>query len=285
MSAAAHPVTLLEESWPGLSFGRYRENIREGVEWPVQDDRHTLILHLDGRMERLESELEGSGSIRGGAIAGEVWSVPRGARYLTSAKGGVVTYAVVKLDVGATAKWLGARGSEFELDGFLGRYDPFLRQAVHQLGAMRSQSGDMARLGAHHTAQAIAAHVLTHYRSGKDRSAFKTRRRYELPHPAVMRLTDFIAANLGASIALHQLADVAGMSEHQLLEGFRLEFGTSPMQYVIEQRLRRAREQLAHTAKPIAQIAVECGFSSHSHLTKLFSNRLGINPSEFRRNG
>lgn len=284
MSAAAHPVTLLEESWPGLSFGRYRENIREGVEWPVQDDRHTLILHLDGRMERLESELEGNGSIRGGAIAGEVWSVPAQRRYLTAAQGGIVTYAVIKINPAAAIKWLGGRVTDVQLSGFLGRYDPYLLQAAIQLSDMLRSSGDLARLGAHHGAQALTAHILAQYQIDGQRTTFRQRRPSELPFPAAKRLAEYIADNLRQTIALSDLADVAGMSEHQLLEGFRLEFGTTPMQYVIDQRLRMAREQLLHSGKSIAEIAVACGFSSHSHLTKHFSARLGMSPSELRRN-
>ncbi|GLQ20438.1 helix-turn-helix domain-containing protein [Algimonas porphyrae] len=222
------PVALIERSWPGLVFGRYRENIRDGVEWPMQDDRHTIILHEGGRMNRLESELDGSGHIVGGAMAGEVWSVPQGRRYATSAQGGVVTYAVMKLDEARLREAMGSRSGPIELIGCLGRYDPFLLRAVERLG-------------------------------------------------------DYIADNLSQTIRLEDMATVAGMSEHQLLDGFALHFGTTPAQYVLRQRLRWVRSLLAETVLSITDIAFRTGFASHSHLTTRFRTEYGLTPSAFRK--
>lgn len=277
------PVPLVERNWSGLSFGRYRENIRGGVEWPILDKRHTLVLHLGGAMERLESELEGCGSIRGGAISGEVWSIPGDRRYATEAKGHVVTYAVVKFDPKVAAQWLGSRADQIEVSGFLGRYDPFLLQAVNALSRMAQSTGDLAALGSEQMARAICAHVLMQYRPAGDRSSFVPRRKSDLPYISVRRVTEFIHENLGETIRLRDIADVAGMSEHQLLEGFRTEFGTTPLQYIIEQRLRAAKALLARSAKTVTEVAHETGFSSHSHLTRAFGKRNGVTPREFRR--
>lgn len=277
------PVVLVERVWPGLSFGRYRENIRDGVEWPIRDERHTLVLHLGGAMQRLESELEGCGSIRGGAISGEVWSIPGERRYTTAAKGNVVTYAVMKLDPKAAARWLGSRADQLEISGFLGRYDPFLLQAANALSRMAQTTGDLAALGSEQMARAICAHVLMQYRPQSDRSAFIPRRASGLPFASITRITEFIHDNLGETIRLSDIADVAGMSEHQLLDGFRTEFGTTPAQYIIEQRLRAARSLLAQSSKTVTEIAHETGFSSHSHLTRTFAKHCGVTPAEFKR--
>lgn len=277
------PVALIERSWPGLVFGRYRENIRDGVEWPMQDDRHTIILHEGGRMNRLESELDGSGHIVGGAMAGEVWSVPQGRRYATSAQGGVVTYAVMKLDEARLREAMGSRSGPIELIGCLGRYDPFLLRAVERLGEMSGTSGDLASLGADHLAHSIGAHILMRYRADADRALSKVRRRNELPPQAARRLGDYIADNLSQTIRLEDMATVAGMSEHQLLDGFALHFGTTPAQYVLRQRLRWVRSLLAETVLSITDIAFRTGFASHSHLTTRFRTEYGLTPSAFRK--
>lgn len=277
------PVTLVERRWPGLSFGRYRENIRAGVEWPVLDDRHTLILHIAGRMERLESELDGSGRIQGGAMAGEVWSIPKEHRYATSAQGGVITYAVLKIDASALRQHIGTRGGDLDLIGCLGRYDPFLLQSTERLSEMSQTSGDLAAMGADHLARGIGAHILMRYAADADRAPLKVRRRSELPAQAATRLADYINDNLSGTIRLADMATVAGMTEHQLLAGFRQRFGTTPVHYVLTQRLRRVRTLLSESALTITDIAYQSGFSSHSHLTSAFKRAYGMTPSAFRR--
>jgi pSer/pThr/pTyr-binding forkhead associated (FHA) protein len=59
--------------------------------------------------------------------------------------------------------------------------------------------------------------------------------------------------------------------------------GRTPAQYIIQQRLRHAQRQLANTKRDITTIAIESGFSSHSHLTACFHKHLGTCPSAFRK--
>ncbi|MGB6228502.1 MAG: AraC family transcriptional regulator [Litorimonas sp.] len=276
------PVTLVERLWPGLSFGKYRENIQDGVEWPVSDERHTIIIHMDGRMDSMESELEGGGWINGRAMRGEVWSVPAGRRYVTAARGRTVTYGVLKVDESAMRDALGSRLGPVDLQGCLGRHDPILFRLAEGLGQMCGTTGDIARLGADHLAYGMGAHILTRYRQDADRAPRQIRRHNELPPKAALRLRDFIEDNLAEPLTLDGMSAVAGMTEHQLLEGFRLHFGTTPAQYVLDRRMRRARAMLADTVMSVTQIALCCGFSSSSHFATSFRKRVGCTPSQYR---
>ena len=73
-----------------------------------------------------------------------------------------------------------------------------------------------------------------------------------------------------------RIAAIADTSVHRLLIAFRRNFGTTPAQYVLTQRLRRARWRLLNSSQDIAEIAVSCGFSSHSHLASAFKRDIGI---------
>lgn len=99
---------------------------------------------------------------------------------------------------------------------------------------------------------------------------------------AARRLREYIHEHLGERITL---AELAGMTKHQLLLAFRKAYGTTPAQYVIQQRLRCAQRQLAATRKDIITIALDSGFSSHSHLTACFRQHLGCCPSHYRVRG
>lgn len=98
------------------------------------------------------------------------------------------------------------------------------------------------------------------------------------------QVQDYVAANLKQEIDLAHLAAVACMSPGHFLRGFRIALGMTPYRYVLEQRVAHARELLRTTGLPIADIAVECGFRTPSHLSAKFRARVGTSPSRYRAN-
>lgn len=101
--------------------------------------------------------------------------------------------------------------------------------------------------------------------------------------PAVRRrITDYIEAHLDKQISLADLAAIAGLSEFHLQRMFRASCGVSPHGWLLRRRLARAKTLLAG-ADPIAQIASACGFSSQSHLTRVFKTTTGTTPSAYRQ--
>jgi len=96
------------------------------------------------------------------------------------------------------------------------------------------------------------------------------------------KLAEYIECQLGGPINLASLIDLSGMRPHHFLAAFRCAFGTSPMQYVITERLRVARWLLRHTQDSISSIAAETGFSSQSHLTTALKQHDGLTPKQAR---
>lgn len=100
--------------------------------------------------------------------------------------------------------------------------------------------------------------------------------------PAVRRrLLDYIEAHLDSQITLSDLASIAGLSEFHLQRMFTASCGISPHGWVLRRRLARAKSLLAGS-DPIAQIASACGFSSQSHMTRVFRAMTGTTPSSYR---
>jgi AraC family transcriptional regulator len=60
--------------------------------------------------------------------------------------------------------------------------------------------------------------------------------------------------------------------------------GTSPYQYLLQQRVEQAKQLLKQTDRSIMDIALECGFNSHSHLSKQFRQLTGVTPKTYRVN-
>lgn len=65
---------------------------------------------------------------------------------------------------------------------------------------------------------------------------------------------------------------------------YRKMFGVSCMDDVIAGRIRKAREQLAYTEKPVSEIADACGYHNIEHFCRQFRQQTGTTPSAFRRN-
>jgi AraC family transcriptional regulator len=95
-------------------------------------------------------------------------------------------------------------------------------------------------------------------------------------------LFDYIQANLEQDICLADLARLSNFSEYHLCRIFKQSTGVSVYQYVLQQRVAFARQLLQRTDLKIADIALRCGFSSHSHLTRHFTKIVGVSPRHIR---
>lgn len=104
-----------------------------------------------------------------------------------------------------------------------------------------------------------------------------------LPTYQLNQVLDYINEGLAGEIKLADLAGLLGMSPFHFGRMFKQSMGISPHQYVIQQRIERAKHLLKHSDQTIIDIALECGFNSHSHLSKQFRKVMGVAPRTFRR--
>ncbi|HSQ40934.1 MAG TPA: helix-turn-helix domain-containing protein [Fibrobacteraceae bacterium] len=75
------------------------------------------------------------------------------------------------------------------------------------------------------------------------------------------------------------LARRSAMSERTFLRKFRQATGMSPKHYILSYRMARARVAIDQDpGKPLAQIALDCGFYNLSHFSRLFSQFYGYVP-------
>jgi AraC family transcriptional regulator len=104
-----------------------------------------------------------------------------------------------------------------------------------------------------------------------------------LPPRILTRIRDRIEAELDTDLSLASLAKESGYSRAHFLRMFRVATGLTPHQYVLERRLSTAQHLLRQTRMFLVEIALECGFSSQTHMNDVFRKRLGITPLEYRR--
>ena len=127
----------------------------------------------------------------------------------------------------------------------------------------------------------LALHLLRNYttQSPKVEDYDGGLSRYQLK-----QLLDYIQANLDQAIKLEELARFLGMSQFYFCRLFRDSMGMPPHQYIISQRIERAKGLLRQpNRQSIAEISLACGFSNQSHLCKHFRKLVGTTPNAYRK--
>ncbi len=89
--------------------------------------------------------------------------------------------------------------------------------------------------------------------------------------------------HLHERLDLARLARNAGVSPRTFARRFRAETATTPLQWVLRQRVLLARELLERTDLPIESVAHACGFSTAPHLRRHFTRATGTTPTAYRR--
>jgi AraC-like DNA-binding protein/mannose-6-phosphate isomerase-like protein (cupin superfamily) len=101
--------------------------------------------------------------------------------------------------------------------------------------------------------------------------------------PRVLRAVELILRDPGADLSVADLADELAMSPRHFERCFKEALGVTPKQYQIDARVGVAREWLATTDQPVADIALQLGFKNPSHFAETFRKLVGQTPTAFRQ--
>ena len=94
---------------------------------------------------------------------------------------------------------------------------------------------------------------------------------------------DYIAGHLDKALKIDEMASQVGLSSYHFARRFKVAFGVPPHEFVLDRRVDCAKSLMGSTEDRLKSIAVDCGFSDQSHLTRVFKKRVGFTPGEFRR--
>ncbi|PHI19861.1 AraC family transcriptional regulator [Lewinellaceae bacterium SD302] len=99
-------------------------------------------------------------------------------------------------------------------------------------------------------------------------------------HPITATVT-YILNNLSEKLTVDKLSKLACMSSSAFYRDFKNEIGVSPVEFITEQRIKQSISFLKKGQLSVKDIALRCGFSSASYFTRVFSSRLGVNPTQY----
>jgi len=112
---------------------------------------------------------------------------------------------------------------------------------------------------------------------GTGRSAANRRARKK-----VERAREILLSDLGRNWSLGEVATLAGASPFHLTRMMHRFFGATLHRFLTQQRLAAALPQVLDGADDLTAIALDLGFSSHSHFSAAFRQEYGATPSSLR---
>ena len=94
---------------------------------------------------------------------------------------------------------------------------------------------------------------------------------------------EILAANLSSRLFIADVAEQCALSRSHFSRAFKKATGMSPQEWVLDQRIQRAKHLLSSSQLPISHISQECGFADQSHFCRTFSKWVGAAPNAWRR--
>lgn len=101
---------------------------------------------------------------------------------------------------------------------------------------------------------------------------------------AQRQVLEYINDHLTGDVSLETMARLVGLSRYHFIRAFKSSLGLTPHQYVVQQRVEKAKQLMATSRYPLREIAQMSGFADQSHFTRHFRRLTGTTPKAFAAN-
>ncbi len=93
----------------------------------------------------------------------------------------------------------------------------------------------------------------------------------------------YINRNIGKKLTVDIICSAFSCSRSTLMKCFRRDCGVTVNEYIVSRRIDIAKELLQYSELPVSEIASKCGFSDQLYFSRVFSSRVGVPPTVFRK--
>lgn len=93
----------------------------------------------------------------------------------------------------------------------------------------------------------------------------------------------YINRNIGKKLTVDIICSAFSCSRSTLMKCFRRDCGMTVNEYIVSRRIDIAKELLQYSELPVSEIASKCGFSDQLYFSRVFSSRVGVPPTVFRK--
>lgn len=100
----------------------------------------------------------------------------------------------------------------------------------------------------------------------------------------LLKIIDFLNQNYSQKITLDSLAENFFISKGTLIYAFNKHMGCSPIDFLLNIRLTKAKELLLNSKLSIEEISEQCGFSSANYFSLIFKKKENLSPMNYKKN-
>lgn len=182
-------------------------------------------------------------------------------------------------DFAAKAALENGFSTNFEFIETNGQSDRLIQSIGLTLLDSTATDSPVDRLCADSLINSLTLHLLANYSTAKPEKHTETG---GLSGYKFRRVTEYLEAHLDDDISLNEIAAIADLSPSHFSRAFRKTTGQSPIQYLMQRRLERAKELLALPDIPLVEVGLLSGFKNQSHFSTLFRKYTHLTPRNWR---
>ncbi|MBW4582809.1 MAG: AraC family transcriptional regulator [Tildeniella nuda ZEHNDER 1965/U140] len=171
----------------------------------------------------------------------------------------------------------GCDTSTVELLSTIGAHDPQLEAIARLFQAELDTGGVGSSLYAESLMQVLLIHLLRHHCALQPKIQPTTA---SLPAHRLQTVQDYIHSRLDQPLQLAELAAVSGLSQYHFCRVFKQTIGLAPYQYVLKQRMEKAKVLLHQGNHTLVEISLLVGCTDQSRFAKHFRKHFGVTPRE-----
>jgi AraC family transcriptional regulator len=264
---------------PGLTVDRHISEPNE-LDFPGCKQHLLCLLLSDGNQQKItrigEKESEKT------QIKGDLWICPANVSGLWAwdSTDKSLMFVIDPLLLNRTAEEVcGLDASHVELLNTIGNRDPQIEAIACLFQAELDRDSIGGSLYAESLMQVLIIHLLRQY------CAFPPKIPdipANFPLHRFQSVLDYIHSYLDQPLSLVELAAVAGMSQYHFCRLFKQFIGITPYQYVLQERMKKAKELLHQGKHTIAETSLLVGCNDQSRFARQFKKYFGVMPSMLR---
>jgi AraC family transcriptional regulator len=277
LGAPREQVAVLQQPWKDVVLERHVVHPGE-----IPEHEHpNLCLHLQITGERdFEWWQSGKNAVEH-TVPGSLIVIPPGTRDRLLWRGSSERF-ILSIENAALDRLASKLGTKHpvEIRGAWSTLDPSMRFLVSEMGREAHESWPLGALYADLLALALQSDLIKNYST---RKVALPRFKGGLSLRNLKVAMEYMSENLTEDIGLEQIAGEIGLSASHFAHEFRSSTGATPYQYLLRQRLERAKDLLKTTKFPIQNIGALAGFKYPANFVRTFRQRVGQSPDSWRK--
>jgi len=163
---------------------------------------------------------------------------------------------------------------------YYGSYNLKIAEVVQAIKKIKAKGMLHVMMVEGYVYQILSMHMMQHNKEMQNKRPQTSLLKRELK--AIRKYAKKIEKNIAKDFSLEEISAETGLTQAKLQEGFKLLYNKTVTEYIRHARLELARDYIATTEMNISEVVYSIGFTSRSYFSKIFKERYGLSPSEFK---